>query len=260
MLDAPRWPRSADAPWPPPPLLDGLVPGAGKLVEQADRVRAQARAALTDLTDHRPGGAGWDAARAADRDQPAPRGKWQIERLLEADPGRYARALALCSTVSARLDELRGRLASDALVDAVDSRLAELRHTAGVAAQRALDAARAGDKAVAWTSLREVDDVGVEARPLTGLRRWLVGEDAAFDRAAVWTVARVTVDALQDAREELDGVPVEQRRKAREVARLQRANFAAVAEGRPAPYPEVARGQHEQLAGLRSASTAGAVL
>jgi hypothetical protein len=253
VLPEPRWPSSADLPWPPAELLDELAARAGAPARRAEKIRAAARAALADLVDHRPGGEGWEQARAADRDRLVrgdPPGA--VAELLAADHGRYGRALAECSAVVARLDEQRSRVGTDALLGAVNARIDVLRDELAVAAHKAWGASHHADRrAEAWAHVEAFRATAAEAGRLVGLRRWLVGDDRAYDPETRPPVPPATYDAFTDACEELDAVPEDRRRVSRETAAALRANWRAAAEGKDLPHPEVARLQQADLAGIR---------
>jgi hypothetical protein len=265
MLPEPRWPSSADVAWPTAELLDDLVARAGAPVRRAEAIRVRAREALDDLLAHRPGGAAWEQARAADRDRllraetdgrtklADPQGVGTAVAALLADDGaRYGRALAECSSVVARLDEQRSRVATDALLGATNSRIDALRGELAVAAHKAWGASHHDDRrAEAWALVEQFRATAAEAGRLVGLRRWLVGDDRAYDAETRPPVPPATYDAFTDACEELDGVPDDQRRVSRETAAALRANWRAAAEGKDLPHPEVARMQQADLAGIR---------
>jgi hypothetical protein len=202
---------------------------------------------------HRPGGAGWEAARAADKERLA-RGEppGAVAELLAADATRYGSALAEVSTVTTRLDAQRARVGTDALLGATNSRIDVLRGELAVAAHKAWGASHHADRrAEAWALVEQFRATAAEAGRLVGLRRWLVGDDRAFDPATRPPVPAGTYDAFTDACEELDGVPEDRRRVSRETAAQLRANWQAAAEGRDLPHPDLARMQQASLQGIR---------
>jgi hypothetical protein len=223
-------------------VLDQLVRGAGAPVRAGEKIRQRARDALDDLVDHRPGGDGWEAARAADKDQLV-RGEppGAVAELLAADHGRYGKALAECSALPSRLDEQRAKAATNPVVDACNARIDALatdfaRHVL-LAQGAARDTSRRSE---AWGEVEQADRLAGDLRQWQAVRRWLVGEDHGFDPSTPASVDGPTARSFIDVREELTGVPADERRTARDHRHKRTANFVALREGRPLPFPDVA--------------------
>lgn len=264
-LPPPRVPASVSVLWPPAELVVVFDSTAASSVVLAEQVRAEILDSLRVLASHRPGGDDWRAAREQDRAVFLPReGKGPrraqptaLAKVIADEPSRYARALALCSSASERLDDLRAHVSTDSLLSAVDKRTAELRDDLDRTAPRAWAASRdPARRSEAWGLVEAFRRAAAEAGRLHALKRWALGTDHAFDAEAKASVSRRTHDTFVDAVEELEAVPEQRRRAARERQQRMNANFRAVAEGAPPPFP-VAPEDRQRLAGIRPVQPGG---
>lgn len=255
MLDAPRWPASADHRWPEADRLDELSGGAGDVARQAVRARERARSALEELVSCRPGGEQWAQARMADRDAvvASKRGvpkDLKVQALLEGDVRRWAVASAYVTSLTGVLDELRGRLATDANVARCDKQAERVKQAMGREATTVYTASRSSERGAAWSAVEEFRRLASDLAWWQGLKRWLVGSDTSFAPASRPAVPRGTFDLFTDGLEELEGVPDEERRVQRDVRAQMRANIDAALTGQDLPHPELYERQRDQLAAL----------
>ena len=248
-LPVPRVPAAVGYGWPEPDRLDGLVDGAGKPVREAEEIRVAVRTAVAELEECRPGGRRWAEARASDREKLASedhrkRGKpAALAALLREEPDRYARALAECSTASARLDERRARVgAVPGLLEAVDKASAEISEDLGELTFRFFTRAKSGTRSEGYSLLEEVEDLKVSAAWIRGLKAWLFGHDHAFDAIGHGAgMSSVHAEWYRDGIEVLDPPAKGESWRDRENERRSLANLKAITEGRPIPHPRPLR-------------------
>lgn len=191
-IDAPRIPAAVSESHLPPVSAAKGTP-AEECVTAMHAAIAEARAAIDDVYDNRPGGAAFLLA-TAEGDEKA------LTRLIQGDAARVARALVLTASLEGRLHTLREE-AAPVLLDAAAQVAVRIEETRAEVEELAVVAWERRDDVEGRQALERVDALHTGVKPLLGLSRWALGQDARYNGNVPLTVSKACHGSLWAARD-----------------------------------------------------------